>query len=138
MTFDIPSYSSPAKTDFFHSKPFQSGKNRLSPFQDISVWQKIISFIPGYSVRPRLTSSIPSHSSQAKTDFLNSKPFRSTQYCQYTLSSLLALSQLVTELFSSCLNLKCCLSESYFDFSPPFSPLRTGPTDCLCRLYCLE
>jgi hypothetical protein len=47
----IPSRSSQAKTDFFHSKP---------------VWPKPI-------------SSSPSHPSQDKTDVLHSKPFQSGQ-----------------------------------------------------------
>jgi hypothetical protein len=57
-------YSSQAKTDSHRSKPFQSGLNRLPPFQAISV-------------RPKPTSSIPMHSSQAKTDFL--RPIHSSQ-----------------------------------------------------------
>jgi hypothetical protein len=43
------------------------------------------------------------YSSQSKTNFLHSKPFKSEQYCQLIFTPLLALSQLVTELFSSCL-----------------------------------
>jgi hypothetical protein len=39
-------------------------KNQLPPFQAIPV-------------KPKLTFSIPGHSSQVKTDFLHSKPFQS-------------------------------------------------------------
>jgi hypothetical protein len=80
MTFSLPSHSSPGKTDFLYSTPFQSGQNRLPPFQAIPV-------------EPKLTSSIPSYSNQATTDFLsfraipvrakidllNAKPFQSDQ-----------------------------------------------------------
>jgi hypothetical protein len=71
--------------------PSQLGQNRFPPVQAIPV-------------RTKLSSSIPSHSSQAESDFLHSKPFHSEQYCQSIFSSLPALSKLVTKLFSSCFN----------------------------------
>jgi hypothetical protein len=42
-----------------HSKLFQPGQNQLTLFQAIAV-------------RPKPTSSVPSHSSQAKTNYLHS------------------------------------------------------------------
>jgi hypothetical protein len=59
-------HSSQAKNDFLHSKPFQSGQNRLPPFQRLPVG-------------PETTSYIPSLHSQAKTELLHSKPFKSGQ-----------------------------------------------------------
>jgi hypothetical protein len=67
-------YSSQAKTDFFHFKPFQSGHNGLSTFQAISVRPQLTLFIPNRSSRAK-TEFL--HSSLAKTDFLHSKPFQS-------------------------------------------------------------
>jgi hypothetical protein len=52
-----------AKTHFLHFKPFQSGQNQLPPFQAIQVRAK------------NPTSSIASHSSRDKNDFLHSTFF---------------------------------------------------------------
>jgi hypothetical protein len=78
-TSDSLTHSSQAKTDllnsmssrqvkiyFLPSQPFNSSQNQLPPFQAIPV-------------RPKLTSSIPGYSRQAKTDFLHFKPFQSGQ-----------------------------------------------------------
>jgi hypothetical protein len=54
------------KTDFLHSKPFQSSQSPFPPFQALPVG-------------PKFTSSFPSRSSRAKTDFFYSKPFQSGQ-----------------------------------------------------------
>jgi hypothetical protein len=93
----IPSHFSQTKTNFCNSNLFQSGKNRLPPFQAIPVRPKAVSSIPLYSSQAPMgffptshirmanivdhsklfpTSSIPRHSSPAKTDLLNSKPFQ--------------------------------------------------------------
>jgi hypothetical protein len=56
----------PLKLTYIYFKPFHAGQNRLLLFQAI----------PG---RPKLTFSILSHSSQAKTRFLYSKQFLSGQ-----------------------------------------------------------
>jgi hypothetical protein len=127
-TSSIPSYSGQTKTYFLLFKPFQSNQKGIPLFQDIPERQK-------------LTSDIPRHSRQEKTDIRQSRPFNlgqnwprspiqafrsvqnwlspfqaipvrskptssipsySKQYCQYIFPSLLALSQLVIELFSSC------------------------------------
>jgi hypothetical protein len=139
LTSSILSYSNQAKTNFLHFKPFQSGQNRLSPFQAIPVGPKLTFSLPSPSVKPKPTSFIPSFFSRGKTYFLHSKPFQSGQNLLPPFqaipvrpnptfpipshssrakndflpshsslvnivdkSSLLALSQLVTELFSSC------------------------------------
>jgi hypothetical protein len=59
-------HSIQAKTNVFYSNPFHSDQTRLLPFQAIPV---------------RLTTifSIPSYSSQAKTNVLHSKRFQSGQ-----------------------------------------------------------
>jgi hypothetical protein len=71
----------------------QGTKKKLLPFQSIPVRSKPTSSIPSHSseaknelplfqafpVMPKPTSSIPSHLSQVKPDFLHSKAFQSDQ-----------------------------------------------------------
>jgi hypothetical protein len=85
----IPCQYSQAITDFFYTKLFQLGQHRFAPVKAIPV-------------RTKPTSS-QSQSSQSKTNFLHSKPFNSEQYCKYIFPPFFALLQLVTKLFSSCL-----------------------------------
>jgi hypothetical protein len=87
-TSSIPSHSIQAKTDFLHFKPFHSGQNQLSLFQAIAFQQKPtslqnlidrpnrFSLFQAIPVWIKASSSIPSYSSQAKTDFFHSKPCR--------------------------------------------------------------
>jgi hypothetical protein len=97
LNFYIKIYSSQTITNFLQSKLFQAGKRQLFPFQALSGRQKT-------------TFPIPSSFSQATQDFFQAKPFQSGQYCQQILPPLLALSQLVTELFSSCLITSECVA----------------------------
>jgi hypothetical protein len=73
-----------------HSRSFQSGQNQLPPFQAIPV-------------RPKPTSSIPSHSSQAKTNFRHSMLFQSgqNQLSQFQAIPVRAILS-ITPLFSPC------------------------------------
>jgi hypothetical protein len=82
----IPSHFSRAQTNFLHSKPLQSGQNRLLSFQagrlHSEPFQSSQNRLPPFqaiALRPRPTFSNPSYSSWIKTDFLHSKPFQSCQ-----------------------------------------------------------
>jgi hypothetical protein len=59
-----------------HSKPLQSGKKRLHPFhfKPFQSGQNRLPLLQAIPVRLKPTSSIPSHSGLAKTDFLLFKP----------------------------------------------------------------
>jgi hypothetical protein len=74
LTSSISCHSGQAKTDFLHSNPFQSGQNRLPPFQPGQ-----LPSCQAFLFKPKPTSSILSNSSHAKTDFLNFKLFQSDQ-----------------------------------------------------------
>jgi hypothetical protein len=54
-------------------------QTQITPFQAIPVRPKPISSIPSYSSQAKTDFFIPSHSSKAKTDFLHSKSFKSGQ-----------------------------------------------------------
>jgi hypothetical protein len=91
LTSTIPRYSSQARilllpfqailvgpkpTPFI---PSHSGQVKTSSFQTIPVRFKLTSSIASYSSRAKTDFLRSKHSSQAKTDFLHSKPIKSRQ-----------------------------------------------------------
>jgi hypothetical protein len=71
-----------------HFKPFQSCQNQLHPFQAIPFRQKLTSPIPGHSRQAKTDFLHSSQSSQAITDFFYSKLFQLGQNQFYPVKAI--------------------------------------------------
>jgi hypothetical protein len=124
---DIVTNFSQFKTNFLHSKLFQSGQNSHPPFQTVldrpkptlsissrSSWAET-DFFHSKTVRPKPISSSPSYSSQDKTDFLHSIPSLSMPKPTFSTPSHSSQSNIVNKF--SLLSLPCC------SWSPNYSVL---------------
>jgi hypothetical protein len=113
-------YSKPSgqvKIDFLPSKPFQSGQNRLPHSKPIQSGQNQLPTLQAIPVGQKLTSSIPCHSRQAKTNFRHSKLFQSVKNLLQTYYILSHFSQ------SNIVNKFSLLSLPCRSWSPNYSVL---------------